>query len=81
MKEKMIRFLKSKRAYSAFMRNMKASGLYESLDELIEQWYKLRISHPSVDTPLVPPFAWSAAPEKRAYWQELNDEFKNLIEQ
>lgn len=69
MEEKLINFLKNKRVYSKFMRNIKDDTITEIVSR-VENTDK-----PKIVTPIVAAFIWGLTPEGVQFWGRINREW------
>jgi hypothetical protein len=71
MEEKLINFLKQKRVYKKFMRNIKTT----TVTEIIER-YELSIKKGIPATPITVAFLWGITPEGSQFWGNISSEWK-----
>ena len=71
MREIFYRFLKKRKAYSKFMKNLKNKKIAweNSIDHMEENKY------------LTDTFPWGGSPEKYEYWERLNNEWREILQQ
>lgn len=69
MEEKLINFLKNKRVYSRFMRNIKD----DTIADIVNRAEKT--NNPKVVTPIVTAFVWGLTPEGVQFWGKVNREW------
>jgi hypothetical protein len=71
MEEKLINFLKQKRVYKKFMRNIKPA----TMTEIIER-YELADKKDIPATPITVAFLWGLTPEGSQFWGKISNEWK-----
>ena len=78
MEEKLIKFLKEKKLYAKFMRNMKADGEYAGITELIVGVEKANTQLGWDATPIAAAFVWHVTSEGFAFWSNIDRSFRIL---
>jgi len=72
MEEKLINFLKQKRVYKKFMRNIKTT----TITEIVER-YELSIKEGIPATPITGAFLWGTTPEGSQFWGNISSEWES----
>ena len=75
MEEKLIKFLKDRKIYAKFMRNMKKDAEYETMKEVIAYCDATNAKYGIGATAITTAFIWDKTPEGYAFWSNINAEF------